>query len=198
MKFDVELNHKTIIDCSDERDMRAHDKDCELILGKIGTFAEHGVLVERRFLDEGHKEKAPVFDYFGELSDGIVEEACDLKNGVDFGITDGVFASLAHGQGYTIGESKTYHLVETLNLYHFLSEKGQDAVEKLIDSDEVDFSAFKELVEDKSNLKDTKEFFGKMQSYKRGTVDEKIAWAQNVLNGQEKGKEKEKEKGMER
>ena len=204
MKFEVELNHKSIVDCDNEKDILRHNEDCEKIMGKIAHFAKYGVVVKKEYLDDGHKNKVPTYRYFGrheDIGSGVVEEACDLKNGADFVIQNGLFASIAHGQGYTIGKDPTYHLVETLNSYHFLNEKGMKAVEELEESDSFySGQAIEQIIQDESNLLDTKEVLEEVKGVKRKPIDQLIEEATAKLEEQRggKGKEKSREKEAER
>lgn len=189
MKYDELLNHKSILDCENPRDEEQHGKDKVSMLGKIDAFGKYGAIVKMQPVDKAHKKDKEKFyvvgpeDYYG------IVEGCDLKNGTDMVIHNGLFGIAAYGQGYTMGLRKESHMVETLCSYRFLNEKAD--LEKLEEMEQKELS--KEFEKD-SNFLNTEEFLWDLRNVKRKDLDALIQAAEEKIGGSDGGRDSERTK----
>lgn len=192
MKYDELLNHKSILDCENPKDEEQHGKDIVSMLGKMDSFGKFGAIVKLQPQDKGHagdKAKYCVVhpeDYYSVI------EACDLKNGTDMVIHDGLVGIATYGQNYTMGLKRETHMLETLCSFRFLNEKAD--FEKLVEMERKQLEKeFYDGTEFLSNV----ELFGELRGVKRKDLDVLIDEA-DKKRGEKKGKGHQKGKNSEK
>lgn len=192
MKYDELLNHKSILDCENPRDEEQHGKDKVAMLGKMESFGKYGAVVKLQAQDKGHaRDKAKYLVVCPEDFQSVVE-ACDLKNGTDMVIHDGLVGIAVYGQNYTMGLKQETHMLETLCSYRFLNEKAD--FEKLREMDRKELE--REFGEGEEFLSNAK-LFEELRGVKRKDLDALIQGAEERRGNKGKEKAKEKEVGRE-
>ena len=192
MKYDELLNHKSILDCENPKDEEQHGKDVLKMYEKAEGFGKFGAIVKMQPMDKAHKKNKPDYRFVRPEDYMDVVQACDLKNGGDMVVHNGVFGIAVYGQGYTIGLKKEHYLVETLCSFQFLDGKAD--VEKL---EEMGVKELEKAFEKGEGFLGQKDLIKDLRGVKRKDLDALIQDAEERRSGNMGGKGKDKEKGRE-
>ena len=109
MKYDELLNHKTILDCENPRDEEQHGKDINAMYAKLGQFGAYGAIVKMQPMDKAHKKDEASFLLVRNDEYADVVQGCDIKNGGDMVVHDGLFGIAVYGGNYTYGLRKEHY-----------------------------------------------------------------------------------------
>lgn len=194
MKYDELLNHKSYLDCENPRDEEQHGRDKVSMFSKAENFGKYGAIVKIQPVDKAHKKDKATYQVVHPEDYMSVAEGCDIKNGADMVIHDGLFAIAAYGQNYTMGLKKESYMVETLCSFKFLD--GNADFEKL---DEMSRKELEKEFEEGSHFMDSKDLIWKVRDVKRKDLDTLIQEAEERRQGDnDGGKGRGKEKGKDR
>lgn len=188
MKYHELLNHKSILECENERDREQHAKDVNSMISKLDDFAKYGAVVKKQQVDKAHANSPAEYQVVSADSLMIAVEGCDIKNGTDFVIHENTLGVVAYGQNYTFKRDKVSHTLETLCSYHFLDES--------VDFDSVADMKRQELAElykDESKFLNTDKLLEDLRGVKKKDLDSIIKNAEARLSNN-KGISKEQER----